>query len=161
MDIDGVLTGGEVVVLDSGEEVKPWNVRDRFGFVLARQSGYPFQFAWISGRKSNTVLRVARELNINAVVLDTRDKQEAYLSIRKQLGVEDDEVAFIGDDLVDLPILVRVGLSCCPRDANSDIRQRVHYVTETLGGRGVFREVMELILKSKGLWNGLLERYTQ
>jgi len=159
MDIDGVLTPGHVVVLDSGEEIKSWHVRDRFGFVLARQCKNPFRFAWISGRQSNAVRRAAQELKIDACELGTPDKGQSYVKIKKQLGVEDREVAFIGDDLTDLPVLSRVGLACSPHDASKDIRQSVHYVTSVPGGQGVFREVLELILQSQGLWKGLLDRY--
>jgi 3-deoxy-D-manno-octulosonate 8-phosphate phosphatase (KDO 8-P phosphatase) len=161
MDIDGVLTDGGVTVLNSGEEVKSWHVRDRFGFVLARESGFPFRFAWISGRRSRSVTRAAKELKVDALALGERDKAGAYADIKKKLGAKDDETAFIGDDLMDLPVLRRVGLSCCPRDASEEIRRRVHYVTRVPGGRGVFREVMELILKSRGLWKGLVERYDE
>lgn len=159
MDVDGVLTNGGVILLDSGEEVKPWHVRDRFGFVLARLSGFPFLFAWISGREASTVRRTAKELKIDALALGVKDKLRAYTDIKRRLNVKDDETAFIGDDLMDLPILRRVGLSCCPRDASEDIRARVNYVTGAMGGCGVFREVLELILNSKNLWKDLVERY--
>jgi 3-deoxy-D-manno-octulosonate 8-phosphate phosphatase (KDO 8-P phosphatase) len=159
MDVDGVLTNGEVILLDSGEEVKPWFVRDRFGFVLARMSNFPFRFAWISGRDASTVRRTAEELKIDAVALGVRDKAQAYADIKRRLNVKDEETAFIGDDLMDLPVLLKAGLSCCPQDACEDVRRRVHYVARTAGGRGVFREVMEMILRSKDLWKGLIEHY--
>ncbi len=160
MDVDGVLTPGDIVILASGEEIKSWNVKDRFGFALARQSGHPFLFAWISGRTSGAVARAAQELKIDALAMGVKDKRRAYEDIKKRLGVKDREAAFIGDDLMDLPVLLKVGLACCPEDASLDVKSHVHYVARAPGGRGVFREIIELVVKSTGLWKRLFDVYS-
>jgi 3-deoxy-D-manno-octulosonate 8-phosphate phosphatase (KDO 8-P phosphatase) len=159
MDIDGVLTGGEIILLNTGEEVKCWNAKDRLGLVLAHQKAAGLRLAWISGRKSKTVLRAAREFKIDALALGVHDKGRSYVEIRDRLGLRDHEIAFIGDDLTDLPVLRRVGLACCPRDAVPDVRNQVHYVARFSGGRGVFREILELVLHAQGTWKTLLRNY--
>jgi len=158
MDVDGVLTPGDIVIMESGEEIKSWNVKDRMGFNLARRSGN-LKFAWISGRGCNQVEQTARELRIEAVRLKRMDKSEALEEILKEFKLKSENFAYIGDDLVDIPVLKRVGLSFCPKDAPEEVKQVVDYVTKTEGGRGVFREVIELILKLQGKWEEATREY--
>jgi 3-deoxy-D-manno-octulosonate 8-phosphate phosphatase (KDO 8-P phosphatase) len=151
MDIDGVLTPGDIVIMESGEEIKSWNVKDRMGFNLARHAGN-LKFAWISGRGCKQVEQRAKELNIEAVSLKRMDKSKALEEILKKFNLKLENFAYIGDDLVDIPVLKKAGLSFCPKDAPEEVKQVVDYVTIAEGGRGVLREVIELILKLQGKW---------
>lgn len=161
MDVDGVLTPGDVVVLESGEEVKAWNVKDRLGMALVRDRGLPLRFAWITGRSSNTVVRSAEDLGISYVVQKCEDKKTALSKILLNAGLSFEEAAFIGDDLIDLPALLSAGFSACPRDACPDVLKRVHYVSPVPGGRGVLRDVMEFILKAQRAWDPLVRSFLE
>ena len=158
MDIDGVLTPGDIVIMESGEEVKSWNVKDRLGFNLARR-GANLKFAWISGRGCKQVEERAKDLRIEAVRLKRMDKNAALEEILEEFELKPENFAYIGDDLVDIPVLRKVGLSFCPKDAPEEVRKVVNYVTEAEGGRGVLREVVELILKSQGKWEEAIQQY--
>jgi len=158
MDIDGVLTPGDIVIMESGEEIKSWNVKDRLGFNLARRAGN-LKFAWISGRGCRQVEERAKELEIEAVSLKRMDKCEALKEILKKFELKSENFAYIGDDLVDIPVLKKAGLSFCPKDAPEEVKQVVDYVTRTEGGRGVLREVIELILKLQGKWEQATRDY--
>lgn len=152
MDIDGVLTGGEIIVLDSQEEVKIWNVKDRFAFHLVHRSGIDIKFAWITGRQSKQVSDRAKEINIEALYQNCMKKKAALHEIAQRFGLTAEQVAFIGDDLVDIPPLRYAGLAVCPADAPVEVKKEADFVTEARGGRGVLREVVETVLKSQGLW---------
>lgn len=159
MDIDGVLTGGEIVVLNSGEEVKFWNAKDRFGFALARKSGGGLKFVWITGRESKEVENQAKEIGVDRIYQNCYDKLSAYREIVKNFSLHPAEIAYIGDDLMDLPILKRVGLSVCPNDAPEELKKIVDHISFYPGGKGVFRETIEIILKAKGLWRKTINEY--
>lgn len=159
MDIDGVLTAGEVVVLDSGEEIKFWNAKDRLVLAAARDARLPVAFAWITGRRSRAVARTAKDLGIQHVVQKCHDKGAAFEAILAERGLRPEQAAFIGDDLIDLPALRRAGLSCSPSDAVRDVLERVHYVAPVPGGRGVLRDVLELVLRAQGKWDALLRPF--
>ncbi|MDH5173969.1 MAG: HAD hydrolase family protein [Elusimicrobiota bacterium] len=158
MDVDGVLTPGDIVIMESGEEIKSWNVKDRMGFNLARRSGN-LKFAWISGRGCKQVEKTAEDLKIEAVRLKRMDKNEALQEILQEFELKKENFAYIGDDLVDIPVLKRAGLSFCPKDAPQEVKQVVDYVTKTEGGRGVLREVVEVILKLQGKWEETTGEY--
>ncbi|MFB0528186.1 MAG: KdsC family phosphatase [bacterium] len=158
MDIDGVLTPGDIVIMESGEEIKSWNVKDRLGFNLARRAGN-LRFAWISGRGCKQVEQRAEDLRIEAVRLKRMDKSEALEEILQEFKLKMENFAYIGDDLVDIPVLKKAGLSFCPKDAPEEVKQVVDYVTRTEGGRGVLREVVELILKLQGKWEKATGEY--
>jgi 3-deoxy-D-manno-octulosonate 8-phosphate phosphatase (KDO 8-P phosphatase) len=158
MDIDGVLTPGDIVIMESGEEIKSWNVKDRLGFSLARRAGN-LKFAWISGRGCKQVEDRAKELKIEAVRLKRMDKNEAFLEILKEFKLKPENFAYIGDDLIDIPVLKRAGLSFCPKDAPEEVKQTVDYVTRAEGGQGVLREVVEIILKLQEKWEEVTREY--
>jgi len=158
MDIDGVLTPGDIVIMESGEEIKSWSVKDRLGFSLARRAGN-LKFAWISGRRCRQVEERAKELKIEAVSLKKMDKFEAFRDILKRFKLKEENFAYIGDDLIDIPVLRRAGLSFCPKDAPKEVKQMADYVTKAEGGKGVLREVVELILKSQGKWERATREY--
>ncbi len=156
MDVDGVLTGGEVIVLESGEEIKFWNAKDRLGLAMCQTLVPELSFAWITGRKSRAVSRAAKDLGVRFVVQNCSDKLGAIESISKKLKIALSQVAFIGDDLIDLSAIRKVGFSACPHDAVGDIRESVHYVSKMPGGRGVARDVLEFILKAQKKWKRLI-----
>ncbi len=156
MDVDGVLTGGEVVVLESGEEIKFWNAKDRLGLAIARDHVKDLSFSWITGRSSTSVSRAAEDLGVKHVVQGCSDKLKALQEITGKLDLKFSQVAFIGDDLIDLPVIQAVGLSCCPADGVQEVQKRVHYVSPFPGGRGVVRDVLEFILKAQNKWDLLV-----
>lgn len=158
MDVDGVLTPGDIVIMESGEEVKSWNAKDRLGIFAARKAG-GMKFAWVSGRKSGQVEERAKELKIEYVHLGSLKKLPAFDDMLKKFKLKKNEIAYIGDDLVDLPLLMRAGLSACPGDAVEEVRGLVDYITTAAGGRGVLREVIEVVLKAQGKWKKVVEKY--
>jgi len=157
LDVDGVLTDGTVAVSGSGEEFKAFSIRDGAALVWAQRSG--LELGLISGRASAATTRRAAELAIPLVVQGVADKRATYLQLVTERGLKDDQVAYMGDDLIDLPVLRRVGLSAAPRDACDDVRQRVHYVTQAFAGHGAVREFVELILRGRGRWEPLLRTH--
>lgn len=160
MDIDGVLTTGSIIVLESGEEVKAWNVRDRIAFYYARQVKSGLLFAWISGRGSHQLEMRAQEIGIDALYQNCMKKSKALHEIARKYSLSLDEIAYIGDDLIDLPVLVKAGLSVCPRDAVPEVQDRVDLVSAYIGGKGVLREAVEIVLKAQGMWKKLVHEYT-
>ncbi len=158
MDIDGVLTPGDIVIMESGEEVKSWSAKDRFGIFATRNAG-GIKFAWISGRKSGQVEERAKELKIDAVYLGSLGKLPAFNDILKRFKLTGSEIAYIGDDIVDVPLLKRAGLSVCPDDAVDDVKKVVDYITRAKGGQGVLREVIEIVFKAQGRWKKAVAKY--
>lgn len=122
-DIDGVLTAGEVIVLESGEEVKIWNVRDRQGLHTLKQYLPEIKTAWITGRKSKQVEIRAKEQKIDFLVQQCKDKVKAVVDIANNLSIGTDEILYIGDDIIDLAVLRKVGLSVCPQDAVVEVKK--------------------------------------
>ena len=155
MDVDGVLTGGEIIIYESGKHVKElkfWNVRDRMGFSLLRSAKSDLKLAWITGRYCKHVSDQAKELRIESFVQDCMDKATAMKAIIKKYSLKPEQVLYIGDDLVDVPVLRMVGLAVAPNDAIPEALKVADYVTKVAGGKGVLREVAELVLKARGLW---------
>ncbi|SRR6266496_3052430 len=157
MDCDGVLTDGRVLLLENGDEQKWFSVRDGLGLELWRRAG--LKSGIISGRDSKAVERRARELQINYVRLGSDEKVKTFEEILLEAEVADDEVAFMGDDLVDIPLMRRCELAIAVGDATTETQQAAHYVTEAPGGYGAVREAIELILRAQGRWGDLLEKY--
>lgn len=157
LDVDGVLTDGRIVLASDGRQVKNFDVRDGFGLVLARQGG--LKTALITAERSSAVSLRARKLRVEWVAQGALDKSRALDQCLKALRVEASEAAFVGDDLLDLPALTRVGFSAAPADAHPEVRRRVHHVAAAPGGRGAVREIVEMILKARGRWKELLNRY--
>lgn len=157
LDVDGVLTDGSIIIDDSGLETKAFNVRDGHGIKLLERGGV--RTAIVTGRTSTVVEHRARDLKIELVYQGSRDKLKAYEDILTRSSLTPVETAYVGDDLVDLPVLKRVGFSVAVADASVEVKERADYVTERPGGRGAVREVVELILKTQGKWEGLIERY--
>jgi len=157
MDVDGVLTDGRLVFLESGEELKSWNVKDRIAFYILRRLGYAI--CWISGRKSPTVQRVAEDMEIEGIYLGIKDKLKVWEKVKKQFGAGDEEILYIGDDLVDISLLKRAGFAVCPRDAADEIKKLCDMTSSFDGGNGVLRETAEKILKAQGKWREAVDYY--
>ena len=159
MDVDGVLTGGEIILLDSKRELKIWNVKDGFGFHLVQQSASDIKFAWITGGESEQVKIRADMLKIDVLYQACFRKKEAIREIAAKLGIRPEETLFIGDDLLDVPAFRYAGFSICPLDAPQEVKKEVDYISKIPGGKGVVREVVELVLKARGLWEKATEHY--
>jgi 3-deoxy-D-manno-octulosonate 8-phosphate phosphatase (KDO 8-P phosphatase) len=153
-DVDGVLTDGTVLLLSGGGEAKAFHIRDGLGVVLARRAG--LKVGLISGRSSDAVTRRAGELGIEIVRQGVSDKAAALREIVAAEGVAAHEVAYIGDDVNDLPVLTEVGLSAAPADAPLEVRAQAFMVTDARGGQGCFREFVEAILRARGDWDRLV-----
>lgn len=156
-DVDGVLTDGKVSFTSSGDEIKSFNVRDGHAIKLAQRAG--LTVAFITGRTSGIVDIRARELGVKHVFQGRKDKVAALNSILSTLGLEYFQVAYMGDDLVDLPVMLKVGLGCAVADAPSEVRERAAIVFDSPGGRGAARELIVFILKAQDLWDSTLKRY--
>ena|SRR5687768_2107560 len=157
MDCDGVLTDGRLWLLENGEEQKSFNTHDGLGLSLLHRAG--LKSGIISGRKSIGVERRARELAIEFVRQGDPDKREAFEDVLQLAGVDESEVAFIGDDLTDIPLMQRAELAVAVADATEETRSVAHYVTRAEGGKGAVREVIELILKAQGRWSDFVDGY--
>ena len=156
-DVDGVLTDGRIVIDDNGVESKFFHVRDGHGIKLLIRAG--IKAALLTGRQSRVVERRAEELGISMVYQGSKNKMEIYEKILDNLSLSNHEVAFCGDDLVDLPVMRRAGLALAPADACSEVKAIAHYVCHERGGRGAAREMVELVLKGAGLWEDVVSRY--
>ena len=147
-DVDGVLTAGEIILLPDGNELKIWNVKDGAGVSLIKRNLPNIKFVWITARKSKQVALRAKELKIDVLAQNCRDKKSEILKIAKKYKVDISSVAYMGDDVIDLPILKIVGLSACPCDAVDEVKTVSNFVSNFCGGKGAFREVCNLILKA-------------
>jgi len=156
MDVDGVMTDGGILFIDGGSEGRIFDAKDGVGIWLLRRAG--LLTGIISGRTSQAVRRRARELGMSEIHLKVRDKLSAYEEILDRRGLRDEAVCFIGDDLVDLPVLRRAGLAVAPADAHPSVRREASLVTRAPGGRGAIREVADLILNTQGKLEGVLQR---
>jgi 3-deoxy-D-manno-octulosonate 8-phosphate phosphatase (KDO 8-P phosphatase) len=157
MDCDGVLTDGRIWIFENGEEQKGFHTRDGLGLELWHRAG--FTSGIISGRTSTAVERRAQALGITYVWQGRSDKEQVFAETLAQAGVTNAEVAYIGDDLNDIPLMLKSGLGVAVADAAPETREHAHYVTELAGGYGAVREVIELILKAQGLWSDLIRQY--
>ena len=157
LDVDGVLTDGTIIYNDSGMETKTFSVKDGFGIRLLMNNG--IQVGIVTGRSSRALQCRCENLGIDLVFDGIADKAKALEEIIRQTGRDVQEIAFMGDDLPDLPIMNRVGVSIAVADAHTHVRSQSDLVTSANGGRGAVREICEAILNAKGLWNTILDTY--
>ncbi len=157
LDVDGVLTDGRIIYDAQGNELKAFDVKDGHGLKMVQRAG--IQVGIITGRSSEVVRRRAAELGIEIVYQGALQKLVPYREILAQHDLTDEQVAYIGDDIVDLPILQRVGFSATVADAVPDVLPLVDYVATRSGGRGAVREVCDLLLRATGSWDELTARY--
>jgi 3-deoxy-D-manno-octulosonate 8-phosphate phosphatase (KDO 8-P phosphatase) len=156
-DVDGVLTDGTLLLHADGSESKVFDIKDGTGIVWAQRLGLTVGF--LSARSSAATTQRAAQLGITLVHQGVASKLETYEQIADSLMLDEDEVAYMGDDILDLPVLLRVGLAAAPADASEDVRSRVHWVTQAKGGAGAARELIELILRAQGRWDSVLASY--
>jgi 3-deoxy-D-manno-octulosonate 8-phosphate phosphatase (KDO 8-P phosphatase) len=156
-DVDGVLTDGKLLLHADGSESKQFDIKDGSAIVWASRLGITVGF--LSARSSASTAQRAAQLGITLVHQGVSSKVESYDQIVDELLLENEQVAYMGDDVLDLPVLVRAGLATAPADAVPDVRERVHWVSSARGGHGAARELIELILKAQGKWDGLVAAY--
>jgi 3-deoxy-D-manno-octulosonate 8-phosphate phosphatase (KDO 8-P phosphatase) len=160
MDVDGTMTDGSVTLLsqpDGGAlEVKTFDAHDGQGLTLAQTAG--LRTGCITGRESPALLRRAKEMKMEFVYMKQPVKMPAYEEIVRKAGVTDPAVAYIGDDLPDIPLMRRVGLAVAVGDSVAEVKKVAHYTTKAVAGHGAVREAVELILKSKGVWESMIDQ---
>ncbi len=157
LDVDGVLTDGRIVYDEYGDELKFFDVQDGTGLVFWHRAG--LKSAIITARKSKLVRRRAKEMAVDFLAQKALNKLVAYEKILRKFRISDEQVCAISDDLMELPILRRVGLVVAVPNAVDEVKAISHYVTKASGGRGAVREVIDLLLKAKGLWSSVIRRY--
>jgi 3-deoxy-D-manno-octulosonate 8-phosphate phosphatase (KDO 8-P phosphatase) len=160
MDVDGTMTDGGVTLLSRTEEIaleiKTFDAHDGQGLTLAHTAG--LRTGCITGRKSSALLRRAKEMNMEFIYMKQPLKLLAYEEILRKTRVTDSAVAYVGDDLPDLPVMRRAGLSVAVGNAVPEVKNTAHYITKALAGHGAIRETVELILKSKGVWEEMIDK---
>jgi YrbI family 3-deoxy-D-manno-octulosonate 8-phosphate phosphatase len=147
MDVDGVLTRGDIIYTESGEELKIFNVKDGHGISVIRAAG--FEAALITGRNSPITLRRAEELKIRYVYQGVKRKLPVLEELARTLDLSFEEIVYVGDDTPDIPVLEVVGLAMCPSDAVEEVKRVCHYTTKSPGGGGAVREVTDLLMQAK------------
>ncbi len=159
LDVDGVLTDGSIILDNEDNEFKSFYVRDGHGIKMLIRAG--LTVAMITGRYSKVVERRARELGITEVYQRCFDKRGAYRQLIEKYSVDSREVAYIGDDIVDLSLLKGSGFPVAVADAADEAKNAAMMITKNRGGRGAVREVCDFLLKAKGLWEGMIDEYSQ
>ena len=157
LDVDGVLTDGGIIIDDDGRETKRFDVRDGHGLKMLMR--HNIEVIILTGRTSKAVEYRATDLGIKEVYQGVKNKLEIFDDILRKRKITGANIAFLGDDVVDVPVLRRVGFSATVADAAEDVKKVVDYVLEKPGGRGAVREICEIILKAKGKWLEVAERY--
>lgn len=157
LDVDGVLTDGRIIYDNNGVESKAFNVRDGHGLKMLQRADV--RVGIITGRESAIVTHRAKELGIEFVYQGAKDKLVPYEQILAITGFTDEQIAYVGDDVVDLPILLRVGCSFTVSDACADVKPHVDYITSCAGGCGAVREICDMLLRESGRWDELTARY--
>jgi len=160
MDVDGVLTAGEMIVTGPGKEIKIWDYKDRFAFAMLRRSGLDIKFSWITARESEEVLERSKDLKIEFVYTNYSTKLTAIEDIISKNGYSYDEIMYFGDDLIDIPIMKKAGVAICPADAVDEVKKYVHYICKHNGGKGAFREVVEMILHAHDKYGYIMQQFT-
>jgi 3-deoxy-D-manno-octulosonate 8-phosphate phosphatase (KDO 8-P phosphatase) len=159
LDCDGVLTDGRIIMLPTGDETKVFDVKDGHAMIMLHRAG--IKSGIISGRQSSIVRARAAELGIAHVHEMAWVKTEAYEKILAEESLASEAVCYVGDDVVDIPLLRRAGLAVAVADAVAEVKQFAHMVTARAGGRGAVREVIELIMKAQGKWGEAMARYVK
>ena len=160
MDVDGTMTDGSVTLLSQNDgtalEIKTFDAHDGQGLTLAHTAG--LRTGCITGRESAALLRRATEMKMEFIYMKQPVKMPAYEDILRKAGVPDTAVAYVGDDLPDIPLMRRAGLAIAVGDAVPEVKSAAHYTTRAVAGHGAIREAVELILKSKGVWEAMIDK---
>lgn len=157
MDVDGVMTDGRIILDDGGREIKNFDVRDGHGIKLIQR--YGIDVVLLTGRESQVVLHRARDLGINEVYQKVFNKKEVFNEILRKNNLDSSACAYIGDDVIDIPVLKAAGFSAAVADALDIVKKTVDYVTKNRGGRGAVREVCEMLLEAQGKWTEIAVKY--
>ena len=157
LDVDGVMTDGGIVYDGNGLETKVFNVKDGHGIKMLQRHG--IQVGVITGRTSAVVDIRARELGIELLYQGALKKLESYADVKRKTGLDDRQIAYMGDDVIDVPVMRRAGFAAAPLDALPEVLAVADYVSSRSGGRGSVREVCDLILKGRGFWPEIAARY--
>jgi 3-deoxy-D-manno-octulosonate 8-phosphate phosphatase (KDO 8-P phosphatase) len=157
LDVDGVMTDGRIVYDANGLEIKAFNVKDGHGIKMLQRHG--IEVGIITGRTSVVVDFRARELGISLLYQGSLKKLESYADVKLKTGLVDSQIAYMGDDIIDVPVMRRVGFSAAPPDALPEVLAVADFVSVNAGGKGAVREVCDLILKGCGAWSEIVERY--
>jgi 3-deoxy-D-manno-octulosonate 8-phosphate phosphatase (KDO 8-P phosphatase) len=159
LDVDGVLTDGGIILDNEGNEFKTFHVRDGHGIKMLIRAG--IHVAIITGRHSRVVERRAHELGVTELFQKCYDKRVAYRQIAEKYSLSNNEIAYVGDDIVDIPILKKAGFPVVVADADDEVKAAAMMVTKMRGGRGAVREVCDFLLKAKGLWQDIIDGYSK
>ena len=157
LDVDGVMTDGGIIYDGNGLETKVFNVKDGHGIKMLQRHG--IEVGIITGRTSQVVAFRAKELGISLVYQGALKKLDSYDDVKRKTGFDDSQIAYVGDDVIDVQVMRRVAFAAAPADALPEARAAAHFVTSLSGGRGAVREVCDLILKGRGLWDEVTARY--
>jgi 3-deoxy-D-manno-octulosonate 8-phosphate phosphatase (KDO 8-P phosphatase) len=157
LDVDGVLTAGEIIYDDAGQQIKIFNVKDGIGIRLLKEAG--IDVGIITGRSSEALRYRCQNLGIELLFDGVHHKDRVLDKISARTEIDKEAMAFVGDDLPDLPVMKCVGLAVAVGDAHEIVRQNAHIVTQAPGGHGAVREISEAILKAQGKWDALIERF--
>lgn len=157
LDIDGVLTDGRIVYDNRGNELKFFDVQDGFGVALLKRVG--IETVIMTAKKSNVVARRAKDFNVKGLYQNCFDKLETFRGMLEKFNIRPDEVCFMGDDVIDIPVLKRVGFAVSVPNGVDEAKEAAHYITKKPGGRGAVREVCDLIIKTQGKWQDVISRY--
>ena len=156
-DVDGVLTDGSLFIGDDGQEYKAFNSRDGHGMKMLQQNGV--EIAIITGRTSNVVKHRVADLGIKHVYQGQLDKTKAFTEILEKLQLNTEQIAYVGDDVVDLPVMRKVGMAIAVQDAHELVKQHSHWIAKSCGGRGAARDVCEMIMDAQGNLQSALQEY--
>ena len=156
LDVDGVLTDGSIYYNDEGQETKPFNVKDGFGMKMLMSAG--IELGIVTGRRSKALAHRCRDLGIDLIFDGISDKSSVLDEIQQRTENSAENIAFVGDDIPDLALMRRIGVSIAVADAHEKVREYADWVTSAPGGAGAVREVCEAILKSQGAWDNILEQ---
>jgi len=159
LDVDGVLTDGSIILDNKDNEFKVFHVRDGHGIKMLIRAG--IYVAIITGRYSKVVERRAHELGITEVYQKSHDKRIAYRQLVEKYSIDEKEVAYIGDDIVDIPLLKRSGFPVVVADADDEVKAVAAMITKNRGGKGAVREICDFLLKAKGLWENIIDEYSK
>lgn len=157
LDLDGVFTDGTIIINGDGSEAKRYSVLDGHGIKLWHRAG--FTTAIISGREAKATSIRAKQLDIEYVFQDCKEKLPVYEKLLADTGLKPEQTAYIGDEVIDIPLIRRAGLGVAVRGAVEEVKEYADYITDKRGGEGAVREVVEIILKTTGKWDKLMERY--
>lgn len=157
LDADGILTDGKIYYGDYGDEIKSFDVRDGLGLSLWAKAGR--KSCILTAKKSSILKKRAKEIRVTRVYQNSYRKTSSYEKIKKKFKLKDEEVCYMGDDLIDIGVLKKAGLAITVPEAPEEVKVCVDYITQHNGGRGAVREVVELILKIQGLWEGIISRF--